>query len=148
MRRPQFELLRLPRVAAATALLAAAVLALPGCFTDRQNEGQRLYAQHCASCHGEQGQGLRRLIPPLAGADYLAQNRAQLPCLIRRGQQGPIVVNGVHYNQVMPGHEDLTDSQITNLLNYMQSAWGNKGEKYTIREVGELLQPCHGSDGQ
>ncbi|AYA36193.1 cytochrome c [Hymenobacter oligotrophus] len=137
-----------PALLRSAVLLAAAALALPSCFTDRQNEGQKLYANHCASCHGDQGQGLRRLIPPVAGADYLTKYRADLPCLIRRGQQGPIVVNGVHYNQVMPGHEDLTDSQITNLLNYVQSAWGNKGEKYTIREVSELLDRCQGSDGQ
>ncbi|GAB2940312.1 hypothetical protein GCM10027048_00750 [Hymenobacter coalescens] len=130
------------------ALLAAAGLALPACFTDRQNEGQRLYATHCASCHGEQGEGLRRLIPPLAGADYLTKHRDALPCLIRQGQRGPIVVNGVHYDQVMPGHEDLTDSQIANLLNYVNGAWGNRGPKYTIREVSELLGPCAGSDGR
>jgi mono/diheme cytochrome c family protein len=130
------------------ALLAAGALVLPGCFTDRQNEGPRLYAAHCASCHGEQGQGLRRLIPPLAGADYLRTHRNELPCLIRRGQHGPVTVNGVLYDQVMPAHEELTDSQITNLLNYVHNAWGNRAPKHTIREVSELLAPCNGSDGR
>ncbi|QDA61696.1 c-type cytochrome [Hymenobacter jejuensis] len=119
-----------------------------GCFTERKNEGARLYKQTCANCHGEQGQGLRRLIPPLAGADYLKQHRAELPCLIRRGYKGQMVVNGVDYNQVMPGNEPLTDSQITNILNYIQTAWGNKGEVYTIREVSQQLGACNGSDGQ
>lgn len=138
----------LPAALRVAALLAAGGLLLPACFTDRQNEGQRLYAAHCANCHGEQGQGLRRLIPPLAGADYLRTHRRQLPCLIRQGQRGPITVNGVLYNQVMPGHEDLTDSQITNLLNYVHNAWGNRAPKHTIREVSELLEVCNGSDGQ
>jgi mono/diheme cytochrome c family protein len=132
----------------AAAVLLAGLLTLPGCFTDRQNEGQRLYATHCASCHGNNGEGLRRLIPPLAGSDYLQRHRAALPCLIRRGQQGPITVNGVHYDQVMPAHEELTDSQITNLLNYVHNAWGNRAPKHTIREVSELLQACNGSDGR
>ena len=30
--------------------------------------GQRLYTTHCANCHMDNGQGLRQLIPPLAGA--------------------------------------------------------------------------------
>lgn len=123
-------------------------LGLSGCFTERRNEGAQLYATHCASCHGDQGQGLERLIPPVAGADYIAQHRAELPCLIRKGQKGPLVVNGVDYNQVMPGHDDLTDSQITNLLNFVQQNWGNKNKSYTIREASELLQSCNGSDGQ
>lgn len=138
-------LLRLSAGAAACLLLATATT---GCFSERQNEGAKLYQTHCSSCHGEQGEGLRRLIPPLAASDYVAQHRAELPCIIRRGQQGPLVVNGIEYNQVMPGHEDLTDSQIANLLNYVQRQWGNQNEPYTIREVSELLAPCHGSDGQ
>lgn len=127
--------------------LAAGTLAA-GCFTERQNAGARLYAQHCSHCHGDEGQGLRRLIPPLAGADYVAQNRNFLACLIRRGVNGPMVVNGITFNQVMPGHEDLTDSEITNLLNFVQSSWGNTGQPYTIREVSEQLRGCNGSDGQ
>lgn len=133
--------------AGATAAFLLAVSST-GCFSERQNEGAKLYQTHCSSCHGEQGQGLRRLIPPVAASDYVAKNRSYLPCLIRRGQRGPIVVNGIDYNQVMPGHDDLTDSQITNLLNYVQRNWGNQNEPYTIREVSELLAPCHGSDGQ
>ncbi|WP_052346334.1 c-type cytochrome [Hymenobacter swuensis] len=124
------------------------VLSLSSCFTERQNEGAKLYATHCASCHGDQGQGLQRLIPPVAGTDYIAQHRAELPCLIRKGLKGPLVVNGVEYNQVMPGHEDLTDSQITNLLNFLQTNWGNQNQPYTIREASELLGRCNGSDGQ
>ncbi|MBG8553892.1 c-type cytochrome [Hymenobacter guriensis] len=135
-----------------TSLQAAAVLAVAlsvgGCFSNRQNEGARLYQSHCASCHGEQGEGLRRLIPPVAASDYVTRHRATLPCLVRKGQRGPVVVNGVEYNQVMPGHPDLTDSQIANLLNFVQQNWGNHNEPYTIREVSELLAPCNGSDGQ
>lgn len=137
----------LPLLRGAAALLAGAAL-LSACFTDRQHEGQRLYATHCASCHGEQGEGLRRLMPPLAGSDYLTRHRDALPCLIRQGQRGRIVVNGVTYDQVMPAHDDLTDSQITNILNYVHTAWGNHGAKHTISEVSQLLEACNGSDGR
>ena len=134
---------------AAGGLAAVVVGALAtGCFSERQHEGARLYQSSCAGCHGAQGEGLRRLIPPLAAADYLVAHRAALPCLIRRGQRASIVVNGVEYNQYMPGNEALTDSQIANLLNYVQQQWGNTGEVYTIREVSGLLDACHGSDGR
>ena len=136
------------RLLGAAALLLTTALTLESCFTERQNEGAQLYAAHCGSCHGTEGQGLERLIPPVAAADYVAQHRAELPCLIRKGMQGDIVVNGIHYNQIMPGHEDLTDSQITNLLNFVQTNWGNTNQPYTIRETSELLGRCNGSDGQ
>ncbi|GAA3994183.1 hypothetical protein GCM10022408_00520 [Hymenobacter fastidiosus] len=137
-----------PLLLGAAALLGAA-LGLSGCFTERQNEGGQIYASHCANCHGAQGEGLKRLIPPLAGADYLAKNRTALACLIRKGVQGPLVVNGIEYNQPMPAADShLTDSQITNLLNFVQTSWGNEQEVFTIREVSEQLQACGASDGQ
>jgi mono/diheme cytochrome c family protein len=105
---------------------------LPSCFTNKGHQGERLYGQHCASCHGEQGEGLGQLIPPLAGSDYLAQHAGSLACIVRKGLRGPIVVNGVGYNQVMLGvqdtatHRHLSPAQITNLLNYLESHWGNR----------------------
>lgn len=143
MSKPLPLLLRLSAVLATGLLFAVGTT---GCFSNKQNEGAQLYQTHCASCHGEQGQGLRRLIPPVAASDYVATHRSYLPCLLRNGMRGPVVVNGIEYNQVMPGHKnDLTDAEITNLLNYVQQSWGNKNEPYTIREVTELLGPCHGS---
>ncbi|UPL47482.1 c-type cytochrome [Hymenobacter sublimis] len=136
------------RAGLAVAASATLLLGLNGCFTERQNEGAKLYAAHCASCHGDQGQGLERLIPAVAKTDYIARHRAELPCIIRKGMKGPVTVNGIAYNQVMPGHEDLTDSQITNLLNFLQTNWGNTNQPYTIREASELLGRCNGSDGQ
>jgi len=118
------------------------LLALPGCFTDKQNQGEKLYVAHCAGCHGDQGQGLARLIPPLAGADYLKERRDYLPCLLRRGQTGPITVNGIRYNQVMPGNAELSPARLTNLLNYIESHWGNHGTPRTIHEVEEQLKGC------
>ncbi|WP_234988681.1 c-type cytochrome [Hymenobacter daecheongensis] len=131
-----------------TGLLGAA-LGLAGCFTERQHEGEKIYATHCANCHGAQGEGLKRLIPPLAKSDYVAKNRTGLACLIRKGIKGPLVVNDVEFNQAMPAADShLTDSQITNLLNFVQTSWGNQGEVFTIREVSAQLQGCGASDGQ
>lgn len=36
-------------------------------------DGAMLYEKHCANCHGDQGEGLEELIPPLAQADALMQ---------------------------------------------------------------------------
>lgn len=117
-------------------------ITLPGCFSNNRHQGEKLYVQHCSSCHGEQGQGLARLIPPLAGADYLAKHRDELACLLRNGQKGPIVVNGVQYQNVMPGEKGLSPAQLTNLLNYIENHWGNQAPPRTIRDVQEQLDYC------
>ncbi|MFD3001604.1 c-type cytochrome [Pontibacter toksunensis] len=119
-----------------------ALTTLTQCFTERKNEGQRLYEANCQSCHMEDGSGLRNLIPPVAGADYLQEHREELPCLIRHGIEGPMVVNGQEYNRAMPGLETMNTDDVTNLLNYIQTNFGNNNERYTLPEVGKLLEAC------
>ena len=120
----------------------AATILLPGCFSNNRHQGERLYTQHCASCHGDQGQGLARLIPPLAGSDYLVDHRAELACLLRNGQNAVIVVNGVGYHNIMPGNKTMSVAQLTNLLNYVESHWGNEAAPRTIRDVQTQLDGC------
>jgi mono/diheme cytochrome c family protein len=127
---------------AAVVLGALALTTLTQCFTDKQNQGQKLYVQHCQSCHMEDGSGLRGLIPPVASADYLHTHRNQLPCLIRHGMDGPVTVNGIEYNKAMPGVETMREDEITNLLNYIQTNFGNKNPRYTFPEVEVLLEQC------
>ena len=121
---------------------AMALTTLTQCFTDKQNQGQKLYVQHCQSCHMEDGSGLRGLIPPIAKADYLQTHRDELACLIRNGASGPMVVNGIEYNKEMPGVPTLREDEITNLLNYIQTNFGNNNKRYTFPEVEEMLEIC------
>ena len=123
-------------------VLAVLGISLPGCFSNNRHQGEKLYALHCASCHGEQGQGLARLIPPLAGSDYLVDHRAELACLLRNGQDEVIVVNGVGYHNIMPGNKTMSVAQLTNLLNYVESHWGNEAAPRTILEVQTQLDSC------
>ena len=123
-------------------LAALLLLALPGCFSNNRHQGERLYAEQCASCHGDQGQGLGRLIPPLAGSDYLVDHRAELPCLLRHGQHEVIVVNGVGYHNVMPGNDTLSVSRMTNLLNFIETHWGNEAKPRTMQDVQQQLDGC------
>lgn len=124
------------------ALGVVACLSLPGCFSNNRHQGARLYAEACAGCHGDAGQGLGRLIPPLAGADYLVDHRAELACLLRNGQNKVIVVNGVGYHNIMPGNKTMSVAQLTNLLNYVESHWGNEAAPRTIRDVQIQLDDC------
>lgn len=119
-----------------------ALTTLTQCFTEKKNEGERLYAQNCQSCHMEDGSGLKGLIPPVAKADFLETHRHQLPCLTRHGMQGPVVVNGVEYNKEMPGADHLRADHITNLLNYIQTNFGNNNQRFTMQEVEQLLEQC------
>ena len=106
-------------------------------------QGKILYTNFCANCHMESGEGLKGLIPPLAKADYLLSDREKIACSIRKGLKGKIVVNGVEYGQqVMLAIPKLSDFEITNVMNYVSTAWGNSGELWTVDEVRKGLELC------
>lgn len=71
------------------ALLAAAALAPLGAWAD----GKEVYMLRCASCHGQQGQGTKHLVPALApalkGNPFVAQGSdAAISNVIRKGRSG------------------------------------------------------------
>lgn len=104
--------------------------------------GAQLYQAHCANCHMEQGQGLGKLIPPVAQADYVAEHGAELACGIVYGYQDSMVVNGTTYWQPMPGVEGLSPYEITTLINYLKTAWGPQGEPVAFAAVEAALDSC------
>lgn len=115
---------------------------LSRCETNPYREGERLYKTNCANCHMDNGEGLGALIPPLAGADFLEKNREALPCILRYGLQDTILVNGKTYAEAMPGVQALSDIHITNILNYVNQAWGNSHKPYRLEEVQQMLAKC------
>jgi len=112
------------------------------CKSNTYSQGERLYLAHCANCHMEDGAGLAKLIPPLAQSDYLVDNQDLIPCILRHGQEGPIRVNGVEYDQKMPGQK-YTEIQINNMINYINTAWGNTISPVTISETKQRLAQCN-----
>lgn len=115
---------------------------LLGCNDNPYQQGEGLYNYYCANCHMEDGSGLEGLIPPLAQADWLRDNQASLACLIRKGIEGPIMVNGRQYEQAMAGIPELSETEITNIINYMNQAWGNDYGFIQITQVMENLKTC------
>lgn len=112
------------------------------CRDDPYKQGRILYQNFCASCHMDDGTGLQGLIPPLAHADYVAQNQDKLACIIRYGMEGPVVVNDTTYNQEMAGIPQLTDFEITNVINYINHSWGNDYDYMQYADVKEALEEC------
>lgn len=100
------------------------------------------YAQHCGNCHGAAGEGLRSLYPPLAGSDYLADHQEDLACIIRAGMSGPITVNGKEFDQPMPGLPELPADEVSRIINYINSSWGNDFPFQSEEEVRQKFRSC------
>ena len=104
-------------------------------------EGILIYKNNCANCHQTNGQGVAALYPPIAGSDYLV-NKNSVICLIRYGQQGPIVVNGKRYNRPMPAQLQLSDLEIAELTTYIYNEWGLETTLTDVKAVKPILEQC------
>ena len=124
-----------------TILLFNLALLYISCGNNTYSQGERLYKAHCANCHMDDGIGLAKLIPTLVNSSYLKDNQDIIPCILRHGQSGEIIVNGVVYNQEMPGQK-YTAIQINNIINYINSAWGNDYPAVKITQTKSRLEDC------
>lgn len=115
---------------------------LSSCQSNPFQQGEILYNNFCANCHMEDGTGLAGNIPPLAGADFVRDRQEELACIIRKGMEGEVVVNGVTYNQPMAGIPELTEFEIANVINYINQAWGNDYGFIKLQTIREALEKC------
>jgi len=90
----------------------------------------------------DEGQGLGTLIPPIKGSDYYLDHYDNLVCMITNGLAETIVVNGVEFNEVMPAARKLTDAEMSNLINYMNSQWYPSKEEVNLQNIKEGLLRC------
>ena len=90
---------------------------LIACSIQPYQEGNRLYKVYCENCHMQDGKGLRGLIPPLSNSDFLKNYKEQIPCIIKNGINGEIIVNDTTYNTEMAGNPKLSAVQINNIIN-------------------------------
>jgi len=112
--------------------------------TARLQEGQQLYATHCASCHGDQGQGWRLgngqvAYPPLAGNRTVTQALpANLIRIVQEGGFGLASAQQPHPFSMPPYLLTLNDESLAALLSYTRSAWGNAAAPVSVLDVHQL----------
>jgi mono/diheme cytochrome c family protein len=129
-----------------------AFLALPACRVRNEDSagsnldhpvaaGRRIFLQKCAFCHGSEGNGFGKKIPPLAGAPWVQGPPSRLTALVLDGLTGKQTIGGMEYAGVMPAWRGvLTDPEIAAVLTYIRQAWGNKSPAISIGLVREIDQ--------
>lgn len=82
-------------------------------------DGQELYRQTCAACHGTVGQGLPGVFIPLANNPRV-QDEAYVVKVIREGISGPLEVFGRTYHGVMPALPHITEADAKAIAAYVR----------------------------
>jgi len=99
------------------------------------DSGAELYASSCANCHGARGEGRYPVFPPLAGSRTVNGEAARLATIVLHGMSGPIEVNGVAYNGLMPAFDHLDDREMALVLTHVRGSWGNAAGAITEADV-------------
>ena len=107
-----------------------------------QHPGKSSYQTNCAQCHGDNGEGIKVLIPPLKDADFAKNNFDSIPCWLKNGISHPIVVNGVQYDQPMYGLK-MDEIQIANVMNYLSKELLSTDRSINSLHVKEILKNCN-----
>lgn len=102
--------------------------------------GKQEYQKHCANCHGEKGEGLRQLIPPLTDTTWISGD--SVVCLIKYGIEGEIQVNGKSYSGRMPGNPDIEPDEMADIVSYIREEFNGLHIRLTLKTVNDQLLKC------
>lgn len=101
------------------------------------DQGQATYTKYCLACHQSNGSGVPGMYPPLKGSDRLADKSGMIN-IVLHGLNGPIVVNGQPYNQIMPKQDFLSNKEIAEVLTYIRREMGGLTDSVSIQDVNKL----------
>lgn len=106
---------------------------------DAARSGEAVFAQQCASCHDQNGQGVSGTFPPLVGSAWVTGDVSILARIVLHGLKGPIEVSGQRYDGVMPAFETrLSDAEVAELLTYLRTSLNEDESSVTAEEVARI----------
>ena len=102
--------------------------------------GEQLFVQHCASCHGANGQGLQVqgsvALPALAGNRAVTMHHtANLVRIILAGGYAPSTAGNPRPFGMPPFVHVLNDEDIAAVTSYIRFSWGNIAEPVSAADV-------------
>jgi mono/diheme cytochrome c family protein len=113
--------------------------ASPAPDTTGSAAGAKLYEQHCAGCHGINGDGVPKAYPALAGNRAVTMPQtANLVQIVLHGGYAPATQGNPRPFGMPPFVLVLTDAEIAAVLTHLRQSWGNKAGSVTTLEVNRI----------
>lgn len=97
------------------------------------------YEVNCAACHGVKGEGIKGMVPALAGNRRITDNDpTNLIHVMLKGTRAAHTET-LQTAAGMPSYAwKMDDRQIADLLTYVRNAWGNKGSNVSMSQVANM----------
>jgi len=106
---------------------------------DDSKPGASVYIDNCAACHRTDGHGYTRVFPALAGNPVLqSQDPTSLINVVLKGGTLP-ATHTAPSTFTMPAFAwRLSDQEVADVVSFIRSSWGNKGEPVKASTVADL----------
>ena len=99
--------------------------------------GEKVYKDHCESCHQPHGEGVPRVYPPLANNHSISmRNPVNLIRMVINGGFPPSTEGNPRPYGMPPFYPVLNDEQIASVVTYIRQSWGNNAAPTWSVEVG------------
>lgn len=99
----------------------------PRAAPDVLQRGGKLYEQHCATCHGAQGEGVKGAYPRLAGNRAVTMpETTNLVQVVLHGGYAPATRGNPRPFGMPPFATTLSDADVAAVVTYLRSAWGHR----------------------
>ncbi len=103
--------------------------------------GAQLYGDHCAACHGSQGEGAPGAYPALAGNRAVTLNPpANLVHIVLEGGFAPATAGNPRPYGMPPFGPVLNNDELADLLSFIRSSWGNRAAAVSSFEVNRYRE--------
>ena len=107
---------------------APAAAAAPFQRAASAGQGGKLYAQHCADCHGMDGNGVAGVYPPLNGNTSVTEPTGinAIRSVLLGGFAPATAANPMPYS-MPPFAQQLSDADVAAVVTWIRQSWSNQG---------------------
>ena len=103
---------------------------------EQLGRGAKIYDEHCASCHGDKGQGVSGIYPALAANRALSLSSPNnLVQMIRHGGFSPTTAGNPRPFGMPPFGQAFSNDEVAAVATYLRQSWGNAAPPVSSLDV-------------
>lgn len=100
--------------------------------------GEKVYAQHCAQCHGKDGNGVTGVYPPLNGNSSVTEPTGiNATRMILLGGFAPVTASHPRPYSMPPFAQQLSDGEVSAVASYIRRSWTNQASVVRPEDVSK-----------
>jgi len=104
---------------------------------DNRTNGLKKFKQYCASCHGYDGNGIKKMAPSLVESDIVKGPEKEIARIILKGYHS----GSKEYQMMMPAYindPNMTDKDVSDIIDYLLSTYAKRWGGISEEEIAKI----------